>query len=922
MKRMLSLILVSVMLLATVFMCKVDAKAAEVEKLPFYLSNWEDMDSEEYPNLWGKPYLWATRNEDTITVNYHGTTVSDIAAALKETFEEYPENSGMRIINFVVVIRRHLIEMIEDYVFMDSAAEKLESWTREFLAEYKRIGGELDGLYSDLEYMDGLYWELYVDQFQNDNTEVYYQITQNPSYQTKLRPMLEERGFQFYPKPLDTMPEGLKKTYCELYSLNPNSGAKFQQSRRIWDVVVQNMWNQYMNESVFEPLQEYFPDAMFMDYKNKDGYGWMKATNENNYDVYIGGNTIKVGTHSANNMYNYCPEFVTESESATSYIKPVSHIDAVYEDSPFHNALWEINSFKNMLLASEDNKLYVDSTSFDYGQNYGTFKDEHSGTASGTAYHAEEYFHLGLMNVVFGGYFIATESASSSDFDYKQQVVSEILNELTRVAGYADRKPIELPATWNDSFILSGMYANGRNIWRITPDNSEGMTKKKFLSGTEGGQIVFKNKGQTITFPQGTIIEDADISAIGTCGYWVETPADVMPIVTNDANRFVKYPAYSETFSGYKEGMTFNYKNAQHTHVWETFLQNGATATVEVNPSNDKDKVLAISGSGVLSNVKVPSYITAGDTYAKQQVWQISFSLPTLPSGSAEAVLLNTTAASGAVVEDGFRIYDGKIYYGTAAGYIPFENVTLAASTEYTLKRTLDFQNEEQLIGSYYVYDASGNLLDKAENVSLAKLKVSVEKISFSTAEFDDTLYLDDYKLYAIGIGVDFEVYNANTGIQVADPTAAQNNDAAYRLSWMNNSGATATYNVVATYSDGTKEVVETVVMKPGYDAVNTGIVKANGKGVTLSIELVSTEGDVNAPGTDENPGNEGGSDQGGAQGNGKGGMTNTALLIVLICLAVVLAGIVVTIVLLPTIMNPKKKNNAAPSAEAEDPTE
>ena len=39
MKRMLSLILVSVMLLATVFMCKVDVKAAEVEKMPFYLSN-------------------------------------------------------------------------------------------------------------------------------------------------------------------------------------------------------------------------------------------------------------------------------------------------------------------------------------------------------------------------------------------------------------------------------------------------------------------------------------------------------------------------------------------------------------------------------------------------------------------------------------------------------------------------------------------------------------------------------------------------------------------------------------------------------------------------------------------------------------------------------------------------------------------
>ena len=922
MKRMLSLVLVSVMLLATVFMCKVDAKAAEVEKLPFYLSNWEKLDSEEYPNLWAKPYLWATRNGDTVTVSFNGHTIPEIAEGVKEYFEDFPENSGMRIINYTVVMRRHLIEMAEDYVFMDTAAEKLESWTREFLAEYQRIGGEMDGMYSDLEYLGGQYWSLYTDQFQAGNTEVYYQITQNPSYQTKLRPMLEERGFKFY-QPLATMPEAMKKVYCELYSIHPQTGDQFAQSRRIWDVVVQNMWNQYMNESVFEPLQEYFPDAMFTDYKSMDSYGWMKDTNENNYDVYLGGNTIKVGTHSANNMYNYCPEFVNETESSTSYIKPVSHIDAVYEDSPFNMALWEINSFKNMLLASEDNKLYVDPTSFDYGLNYGMFKDEPSGTASGTAYHAEEYFHLGLMNVVFGGYFIATESASSSDFDYKQQVVSEILNELTRVAGYADRKPIELPSNWNDSFILSGMYANGRNIWRITPDIVTGVSKKNFLVSTEGGQVVFKNKGQTITFPQGTIIEDADISAIGTCGYWVETPADVMPTVTSDANRYIKYPAFSETFNGYKEGMVFNYKNAQYTHIWETFLQDGATATVAADPSNAKDKVLALSGTGVLSNVKVPSYITAGDNYAKQQAWQISVSMPELPTGSAEAVLLNTTAASGATVEDGFRIFDGKLYYGTADGYMPFENVALAAGTEYTLKRTLDFQNEELFTGSYYVYDASGNLLSKAENVSLAKLKVKVEKISLSTAEFDGTLYLDDYKLYAIGIGVDFEVYNADTGIQVADATAAQNNDAAYRLSWMNNSSAIATYNVVATYSDGTKEVVETVVMKPGYDAVNTGIVKANGKTVTLSIELVSTEGDVNTPGTDEGTGNEGGNgnEGGAAQGNGKGGMTNTALLVVLICLAVVLAGIVVVIVLLPNIMKPKKKATA-PAEEAEDTNE
>ena len=908
MKRFLSLILVSIMLISTVFLCKVDVNAEKVDKLPFYLSNWETVDSEEYPNLWSKPYLWATRNGDTVTVSYGGSTIPEIAAKLKETFDKYPE--GIRIPNYAVVMRRHLIEMAEDVVFMDNAAEKLRAWTDELLAECKRIGVKLDGLYSDLEYIDGYYWYLYQRQFQAGNTDVYYNIINHPSYQTRLRPMLEERGFQFYPKPLDSMPEAVKKTYCELYSLHPSSGDKYAQSRHIWDVVVQNMWNQYMNESVFEPLQKHYPDAIFMDYKNLDGYGWMKDTNENNSSVYLGGNTIKVGTHNANNMYNYAPQFVTQTDSNTTYIKPVSHIDAVYEDGGFHNALWEINAFKNMMAASEDNKLYVDATSYDYGLHYGSFKEEPSGTAAGTPYHTEEYYHLGLMNVILGGYFIESEAENASEHDYKLQVVSEILNELTRVAGYADRKAIEVPSNWNDDFILSGMYANGRNIWRITPDTAAGVTKKSFLVKNDG-EVVFKVNGQTITFPQGTIIEDTFIPAVGTCGYWVETPAGVMPTVTYDKDRFEKNPAYAEAFDNYETGIDFNYKNAQYTHTWEVFAWEGASATIA--EANGKDKALALTGSVFLSNVKLPEYITAGDDYAKQQVWQTAFSLSALPTGDAEAKLLNATSGSGTSADGGFRIFDGKLYYGKVGEYQAFENVTLAANTEYTVKRVLDFRTEGAFTSSYYVYDASGNLLDKAENVAVDTMTLPVQKIGLSTQSFgNNTLYVDDYKLYATGLGYTFEVYNAATGIELKDPTAAQNFDVAYRFSWMNASGTTQSYNVVATYSDGAKQVVKTVTMAPGAAAVDTGIVKADGKSVTLSVEALATTDDDTNTGAPDGGSSDGGTSDG---SSGKKGLSNAVLLVVLLCLAVVLIGLVIAVLLIPG----KIKTETAPNQDEDD---
>jgi hypothetical protein len=62
MKRIFSLILVSAMLLGTVLICGPAASAASVAKKPFYYSNWDPVDSDEFPNIWSKPYFWATRN--------------------------------------------------------------------------------------------------------------------------------------------------------------------------------------------------------------------------------------------------------------------------------------------------------------------------------------------------------------------------------------------------------------------------------------------------------------------------------------------------------------------------------------------------------------------------------------------------------------------------------------------------------------------------------------------------------------------------------------------------------------------------------------------------------------------------------------------------------------------------------------------
>jgi hypothetical protein len=159
--------------------------------------------------------------------------------------------------------------------------------------------------------------------------------------------------------------------------------------------------------------------------------------------------------------------------------------------------------------------------------------------------------------------------------------------------------------------------------------------------------------GQTITFPQGRIIKDNKILQVGSCGYWVETPANVMPVITNDADRYNKYPSLLEDFEGYAAGSTFDSTTARPNKTWEV----GGNAGVQ---SHGGDQALALTGNVTLQNVKLPANITAGDEYAKQQAWEVTVTLPT----SGELKLL-THADS----DLGIKIANGKMYYPQGGQY-------------------------------------------------------------------------------------------------------------------------------------------------------------------------------------------------------------------------------------------------------------
>ena len=653
------------------------------------------------------------------------------------------------------------------------------------------------------------------------NPLVYKQIVEDPRYATQIRPLLEERGFKFYEKVTDYTPE--------IYGISGSAGSEYSNCAAIWDTVIRNHMNAYIDEYAYKPLQEYFPGASLSDYQSTDSYAWMKFVAVTDDGIALtGGNSNKAGSASCFSFYWSRPGNST-FESLTKY---ASFNDALYEASAFNMLMYEMNYAKHMYLSNPQRQIAPWITSYLYNQS------ADAGLAN-TPYYSEQIFHLGMLDpepYLSYTYVLEYKDEGDKGVNYNskkyiltQEIQNALLAELTRVAGYSDRKPIEMAPYWNSEFVLSGMYANGRNIWRISPNTDEVSLADFKVEGTDP---TFKVDGQTVTFPGGKIIETADIPTAGSCGYWVETAADVNPVITNDADRFDKYPALLYDFEDIAEG-SFNYNTCNPTAAWEFTWKKGGTSTVK---TVDGNKVLALLGPSEVRSVKLPGNVTAGDTYAEDQAWSLTVTIPEGLAADAEIVLLSYTGAKTAATDGGFKIVGGKVSYSENGAYK--ELMDIAAGT-YTFKRVMDF-NDGKAACTYYVYDATGKELKASAKVAVPAF-TSITNIKFSTTGADKEVLVDNYKLAVTGTAADLSLYNANTGMNV---TAGKANavSTAYRLSWMNATDKEQTATVKADIYEGetlkeTKTVQE-LKMAPGGDGVETGIVEiAEGQSVKVYVE-------------------------------------------------------------------------------------
>lgn len=834
MKRILATILTLVILLSVAPSVGTVAEAAVTSK-PFVALNWGKVEEGKYDNV-AKAYVVEVKNIGG-QLKLGGTEPDKLAKTVKTALDKLPDD-----MKYIRLFRTGTaLELdAELVIYADAGIRQLRQQFEEFIKAYKDLGGKLAGVILDTEYTAMGSWYLYGSPYgghyaskapEGSNRNFYHDVVAHPKYKKELRPMLEEAGFTFY--------EEISGDRSEIWSMYPpqtikqvfsatkqaEHNAKYGDCYSIWNRVMYNRIAMYFDYAIYEPLKELYPNANMSDYQSYDGDTWYE-------NLYSGTNGVKTGNVSNSNDYSHLPNSSYFKDGSTYlYQNPASYNNAVYDDDPYGMLLWNINKFKNMYDATDTKKVSVWIAEYDYSSRSGSYNGN-------TAYYTESLYHYGMLDpqpfLIYlaesdGQWKDANKQFDSGKYYNRLDVISEILDELTAVAGYSDRKPISVPVNWNDGYLLSGSYANGRNVWRITPDITSGTTKEAFK--IKDKDPTFKINGTTITFPGGKILKEGSVST-GSVGYWVETAKDVKPVVTRDADRYSENPSYVENYESYKTGTALTSSNVALPQTWTIVANKELKVTAQGN-----GKALALTGTAALTNVKLPKNITAGDSYASQQAWEVSVTLPKAMNDGATVMLLRSEP------DGGIKLQDGKVYYDELGKYKELEGVTLETGKKYTFKRDVDF---DKYACTYSVY-ADGKLLKQVANVDMETLAVPVEKISINCTNLTTQVLIDDYKLYPTGVVTDLSVYDYYGGEELLDYDKHAKAELVYRVSWMNATAQKKTVKIKAAFYDKnnalvSESVIDTLEMAPGDDGVIIGSVKSKSTKMKVYVDDGSGE--------------------------------------------------------------------------------
>jgi hypothetical protein len=419
------------------------------------------------------------------------------AAEVKAALDQQPE--GRRAI-FDWDVYRPMYQHPEDKLttaggeaftgpWWDHGVAQVEEVYDRFFCAYRDLGGKLDYLILDTEHSPGS---------EITTPERWAAVAQDPRFAEMLQAMHLASVVEI------TSDKPMSHTwwrYCDYLSA--------QNYNRLYGVV-----------------KRYYPDVKCSDYGVRyhppsSLVAWGQARDPGDIPGRMGEH---VGTHQAPSPYGV-----------------ITHLSGIVVDGkpfglgPFRSALFATNEVREALLTNPDVPLmpwvawrgYVS----DWEKQPAEKRPPYS-SIGGTDYFQEVVFHTALCNpdtILTWNPYRWQEQQDPADYcqDGDVRLLDDLLDQINDLMGYSDRATlVEAMTPAHQPFILTGCRANGRSVWRLTPDPDQspvGLSETKVSEAP----LTFRLGGQTLVLAGGSVFTPE--KALSSVGYWIVGPAAMRP---------------------------------------------------------------------------------------------------------------------------------------------------------------------------------------------------------------------------------------------------------------------------------------------------------------------------------------------------------------------------------------------------------
>ena len=469
-------------------------------------------------------------NPDEGLGNLAKETPLQVAQKMKKFMEKRPE--GHRVI--MPIMAKNFSEpkgvgiggTFDNWFWWDEGVEIHIEAFKELFYYYKKIGGpDIDVMTLDYEIGCDV-WNLEWDKIGgktllNDQQleERYQAIIDDPRYLTDLRPTLEATGYEFY--------EGAD--HNELYNYRHNYGETNSEDKRnlyLGILYASERKDAYLNQ-IFEYVRDnFYPDIISMNYGSSPRlYNPDNPSGEHHYEMFQ--KEPPVEERKSSYYGNANARFLYGSMSGDEKVpESSSYPFATFKKTPF-------NGVVKMLMNYEECMAWKDGADYKAHPWIGHYTWDYNTPYASTDYWTELVFHLGLHGVDRFQPFNANNRAQIESWSHCDQKFSRVLYELDEVAGFEGKRTMwEKIMPCDQRYLLSGMTAGGKTVWRITPDlytpDGKGghVTMESFLINE--AQPTFQIGNQFVKFPEGSFIYESEINE-SEFGYWVISPEGARP---------------------------------------------------------------------------------------------------------------------------------------------------------------------------------------------------------------------------------------------------------------------------------------------------------------------------------------------------------------------------------------------------------